>query len=111
MVGLTGIGKSVCGLLLMLGTGGGCGRTFGSDYAPGPAILPPSDLAAKSVEGCGAGDLAAVQGKHFTTLAEVQLKGQLRVLRPGQGLTRDLMPDRLNVQIDGNGIVLRMFCG
>lgn len=88
---MSGARARIWGLFLVLGTLGGCGETFGSHHAPGPAILPPEALAAKSIKGCAA--------------------GQLRVLRPGQGLTRDLMPDRLNVQIDGNGIVLRMFCG
>lgn len=108
---MSGARARIWGLFLVLGTFGGCGETFGSHHAPGPAILPPEALAAKSIKGCAAGQLGAVQGRHFTVLARVRLPGQLRVLRPGQGLTRDLMPDRLNVQVDGNGIVLRMFCG
>lgn len=94
--------------LLMLG---GCGRAFGPGFAPGPAVLPPAQLAARQIGGCRADDLADLAGQHFTALAEVPLAGQLRVLRPGQGLTRDLLPDRLNVQVDDGGTVLGMFCG
>ncbi len=97
----------VCVILMVAG----CGRSFGPGYAPGPAILPPSALAAQRIAGCEAQQLAPLEGKHFTTLAEVPLRGNLRVLRPGQGLTREVLSDRLNVQVDEGGMMLRMFCG
>lgn len=68
-------------------------------------------MASQNIAGCGAEGFADLRGQHFTALADVRLVGQLRVLRPGQGLTRDLMPDRLNVQVDPEGRVLRVFCG
>ncbi len=104
-------GVRVIPVWLLVVTLGGCGQTFGPGYRPGEAILPPDVMASRNIAGCGADDLPGIHGMHFTTLAEVRLRGQLRVLRPGQGLTRDLLPDRLNVQVDEGGTVLRMFCG
>lgn len=84
---------------------------FSTKAPPGPAILPPALLAERQETGCEAPELRSLTGQHFTELAEIRLKGQLRVLWPQQDLTRDLMPDRLNVQVDGAGQILRMFCG
>lgn len=89
----------------------GCARSFGVGFVPGPAILPPAQLAARGVRGCWVDGLEAVEGQDFTALAEVPLRGELRILRPAQGVTREVMADRLNVLVDGRGLVLRMFCG
>ena len=77
----------------------------------GPAIVPPMMLASGQVQGCGHDQLTHLTGKPFTELANYRLPGHLRVLRPGQGVTRDLMPDRLNAQVDGAGVILHLFCG
>lgn len=68
-------------------------------------------LARQNVSGCDSPALQGVRGAHFSTLADVPLKGQLRVLRPGQDLTSDVNSQRLNVQVDANGQMLRLFCG
>lgn len=34
-----------------------------------------------------------------------------RILRPGQPMTMDYRPDRINVELDDNDIVVRVFCG
>ena len=111
VIGLAGVGKRIGWLLLTLAPLAGCSAGFGDGYQYGPAFVAPEKLAAEAISGCAVDEFAQVRGRHFTALAEMQLRGQLRVLRPGQGLTRDLMADRLNVQVDGNGIVLRVFCG
>jgi hypothetical protein len=76
-----------------------------------PPIISPEPLALAGVEGCGRGQLIHLVGKPFTALAAYQLPGHLRVLRPGQGITRDVMPDRLNAQVTANGAIQRLFCG
>jgi hypothetical protein len=78
---------------------------------PGPVIVPPARLASSQVVGCGHEHLTQLVGLPFTELANYRLKGHLRVLRPAQGITQDLMPDRLNAQVDGNGVILHLFCG
>lgn len=73
--------------------------------------MPPLMLARGQVKGCGLDQLSHLTGQPFAELANYRLPGQLRVLRPGQGVTRDLMPDRLNAQVDGTGVILHLFCG
>ncbi|MCU0815821.1 MAG: I78 family peptidase inhibitor [Cypionkella sp.] len=78
---------------------------------PGLTLLPPDRLAALDLRDCEAEVLRAQIGAPFTQLAEFRLKGDLRVLWPEQGVTRDLIPDRLNVQVDQSGTIRSMFCG
>ncbi|MDO8883498.1 I78 family peptidase inhibitor [Pseudotabrizicola sp.] len=73
--------------------------------------MPPARLASSQVAGCGQDQLTHLAGRSFVELADYRLPGHLRVLRPGQGVTRDLMPDRLNAQVDGSGVILHLFCG
>jgi hypothetical protein len=87
----------------------GCG--FGAVARPGLYLLPPDRLAALDLQDCGAKALAPEIGAPFTRLAEFRLKGSLRVLWPDQGVTRDLVPDRLNAQVDRSGRIRRLFCG
>ena len=68
-------------------------------------------LVQQNVGGCSDQALQSMRGAHFTALADVPLRGELRVLRPGQDLTSDVNARRLNVQVDANGRMLRLFCG
>ena len=91
--------------------GGLCG-CFVPPLAPlGPTIVPPLMLSMEQVQGCGHDQLMHLKGQPFVALATYRLPGQLRVLYPGQGVTRDLMPDRLNAQVNGSGVILNLFCG
>lgn len=111
MVGVRGIGAKGVALVCALGLAGCQSRSFGPGYTPGLAVLPLDLMARQNIAGCGAEGFAGLRGQPFTALAGVPLRGQLRVLRPGQGLTRDLVADRLNVQVDPEGRVLQIFCG
>lgn len=44
-------------------------------------------------------------------LADFPINGPLRVLWPGQEITNDLQPQRLNAQVDVTGAILRLLCG
>jgi hypothetical protein len=68
-------------------------------------------LVEQNVAGCSDQALQSMRGAHFTALADVPLRGDLRVVRPGQDLTSDVDGRRLNVQVDANGQMLRLFCG
>jgi len=37
--------------------------------------------------------------------------GLIRPIGPGQAVTRDFRPDRVNVEIDGNNTITRVSCG
>jgi hypothetical protein len=68
-------------------------------------------LVRQEISGCNARAMQGFRGQHFTVLADIALSGQLRVLRPGQDLTSDVSHQRLNVQVDNDGRMLRLFCG
>lgn len=67
---------------------------------------PGADRAA-----CPAHALPDLAGHPFTALADIPLPDGLRILRPGQTVTPDLQPRRLNAQVDDRGRILRLFCG
>ncbi len=62
-------------------------------------------------DACGASGLRLHIGHDLASLAEARLPGDLRALRPGQEVTRELSPKRLNVQLDDRGRILRLYCG
>jgi hypothetical protein len=68
-------------------------------------------LVQQGLAGCDAARMQHLRGAHFTALADVSLRGDLRVVRPGQDLTSDVDVRRLNVQVDAQGQMLRLFCG
>lgn len=78
----------------------------------GPARIGPADrIITHAGDECGAAALTGLQGERIASLADTPLPGELRVLRPGQEVRNDLSVTRLNVQLDGNGRILRLFCG
>ncbi len=84
----------------------GCAATSSTVSTRSVDWLEQQDLA-----GCNAGAVQDLRGVHFTALADISMRGDLRVLRPGQDLTSDVNTRRLNVQVDANGQMLRLFCG
>jgi hypothetical protein len=45
------------------------------------------------------------------TNAPPQGRRAYRILKPGSVATMDFSPDRLNVEINDQGVVTRLFCG
>ena len=60
---------------------------------------------------CGAAALIDVVGQPFTLLADHTLVGQLRILWPGQEITDEVVPDRLNAEVTNDQLILRLSCG
>lgn len=59
-------------------------------------------------------------GKHFSEDGRVAAPGDItpamlpawnRIILPGQGVTRDANPDRLNLELDGQGVIVSVYCG
>ncbi|WP_333711983.1 I78 family peptidase inhibitor [Yoonia sp.] len=69
-----------------------------------PPPLPENDT-------CNAAPYADLIGKDATALERVLIMQRLRILRPGQPMTMDFWPDRINIQIDENERISRFFCG
>lgn len=80
---------------------------MGGQVRMGPVakmLKPQPDL-------CGAGALIDVVGQPFTLLADHQLAGPLRVLWPGQEITDEVVPNRLNAEVTNDQLILRLSCG
>ena len=75
---------------------------------PAPAGPPVPDAASDT---CGAAPYAGLVGQDATALERVLILRQVRVIRPGDPVTRDLRPARLNFEIAGDGRIARLFCG
>lgn len=72
---------------------------------PITAVLPPqADL-------CGLAGLHMLIGQNFVTLADQALIGILRVVWPGQEISSDIVPTRLNAQVSDQGLILKLSCG
>jgi len=71
----------------------------------GPAV----PLAAADT--CGAAPHAALVGRADTALERVMILREVRVIRPGMAVTRDLRPGRINFWIDDAARIARITCG
>ncbi|SES05004.1 Peptidase inhibitor I78 family protein [Tranquillimonas rosea] len=62
------------------------------------------------VETCREGAYDGLVGR---PLAAVTLPQSLdtRVIRPNEMVTQDYRPDRLNLELDGEGTIIRAYCG
>lgn len=59
---------------------------------------------------CGAGQLSHLIGQSADALNGLDLSENRRVLRPGMAYTEDYQPDRLNISIDENEVIERIWC-
>ncbi|MBB5516792.1 hypothetical protein FHS89_002834 [Rubricella aquisinus] len=64
----------------------------------------------KEQSACGAADYAGLIGSN---IAAVTLPATLntRIIGPGMAVTMDYVPTRLNIETDGNGVIIRLYCG
>ncbi|MEQ8900879.1 MAG: I78 family peptidase inhibitor [Roseovarius sp.] len=68
---------------------------------------PPPDQA----ESCGAEALQHLVGQPQAALEDETISAPTRILPPGAMRTMDHRPERLNVDIDDTGTILRLWCG
>jgi hypothetical protein len=98
-------------LALFLATAGGETMTNSNPVPPGaraPGLEAPGD------DPCGAADLEYLIGAPVPDAAALAaLDGPLRVrvVRPGDFVTMDHVPRRLNIETNADGIVRRLRCG
>ncbi|WP_430465492.1 I78 family peptidase inhibitor [Tabrizicola sp.] len=60
---------------------------------------------------CGAPDLQHLRGQPQAVLQTMKFAGPLRIIHPGQAVTMDYNPARLNIEIDRAGLISRISCG
>lgn len=91
-------------LLVALTLLGGC--TVDGTLQPG-LQMPPATEASN----CGAADLQSLIGQPETVLARMRFGTVVRVIHPGEMVTEDYSPSRLNIQIDASGRIAALSCG
>ena len=60
---------------------------------------------------CGAARFADLIGQDATALETTLLLGPVRVIRPGDAVTMDFQPARINFMIDDNETIRMIDCG
>lgn len=91
----------IAGSVLAALTLAGCGGAGGGG-APSATTDPAL---------CGADRLAGLIGQPVTLLPGDEVEGPLRVIRPGDAVTEDFNPARLNVSLDASDRIARLSCG
>lgn len=80
----------------------------------GPADVPPPPQP-PAEDACGASKLARFLGAEASgVMAEIgSIVGErnIRTIRPGDAVTMDYRPDRLNVELGEDGRIVRLRCG
>lgn len=85
--------------------------------APSSSSASPSSPSAMPADGrCDSAAAQAFAGKPISEALVEQTQrttgaGNVRVLRPGDAMTMDYDPTRLNLDIDATGVVQRASCG
>lgn len=70
--------------------------------------LPPDGVAPAS---CGASRLEGFVGQPVAALNAQYLPETVRIIRPGDAVTEDYSPSRLNVVLDDKDIITEFWCG
>jgi hypothetical protein len=76
-----------------------------------PPLGVPEPEPAAAEDTCGAARYGALVGQPKSVVDGTALPAGTRVILPGTAVTMDFREERLNVLIDGNAVVERVYCG
>ncbi len=60
---------------------------------------------------CGADGMQHLVGQPRDAFDDSSIDGTVRILPPGSMMTMDHRPDRLNIELDEDDIITRLWCG
>ena len=80
------------------------------DTNPQPALNESNSSGLDEEDACGAEELQSFVGEPVTALSD-SVVADARVIRPGDAVTMDYRPDRLNVYLDADDVIERIVCG
>lgn len=60
---------------------------------------------------CRADEFQSLVGLSSEDLLEVEILGPVTIIRPNQAVTTDFIPNRLNIALSSEDIVIRVYCG
>lgn len=70
----------------------------------------PQDTPAQDA-GCGAGSMQGLVGQPRAALAGMRFAVPVRIIPPNGRVTMDYAPSRLNIALDGAGLITKVSCG
>ena len=76
---------------------------------PLPAVAKPTQSAAMLAT-CGADRHQGLIGASFEQLLKVEILGPVRTIRPGDPVTEDFRPNRLNISLSHDDTVAAVYC-
>lgn len=79
------------------------------DGATTTASAPQTREDATAQDTCGAAQYSALVGTNIAA-ATFPAEAGIRVIRPGDMVTEDFRPDRLNINVDANGVITSLEC-
>ncbi len=79
--------------------------------APGPVVAPSVPAIPTRPDTCGAAAQSGLLGRDATALERVLILGQVRLIRPGDAVTQDYSPQRINFEIDAGNVIRGITCG
>ena len=77
------------------------------------AVTPPQamdPLPTPAQDTCNASAYSHLIGQDVTALERVMLLGQVRIIRPGQAVTMDFRPDRINFNVGADERITSIHC-
>jgi len=90
------------------------GGSAPADPAPAPGAdpgVPAPVLPSPADDTCGASGLATYIGQEASILDAARFANPVRVIRPGDMVTMDFNPQRLNFELDALDEIARIRCG
>ena len=78
--------------------------------APAPDVPQMPAIPAPSADTCNAAQYDSLVGQDATALERVLIMGQVRVIRPGQAVTMDFRPARINFNIGPDNRITSVSC-
>ena len=81
--------------------------------ACGPVVVLPTepDGGNGSSDSCGAAGLTEFLGQDASVIAATLFTNPIRVIRPGEMVTMEFNPNRINFEVDGEERIVRIYCG
>jgi hypothetical protein len=76
-----------------------------------PLGVPASEPVAEEADTCGAARYAYLVGQSKAVVDRTTFPESTRIILPDQAVTMDFRAERLNILIDGNAAVERVYCG
>ena len=71
----------------------------------------PEPPAGPTPTACGAPALQGLVGQDAAVLRSMRFAVQIRIIRPGDAVTEDYSEQRLNIDVDANEKISRVYCG